>query len=62
MRPIPGRRKRHTQVVIVPPLGRVVRYKVDAVGNDLKLAGNAVTPPVMTWITGRLLQALEAAA
>lgn len=23
-------------------------------------AGNAVTPPVMTWITGRLLQALEA--
>jgi hypothetical protein len=27
----------------------------------VKLAGNAVTPPVMTWITGRLLQALEAA-
>lgn len=28
----------------------------------VKLAGNAVTPPVMTWITGRILQALEAAA
>lgn len=28
----------------------------------VKLAGNAVTPPVMAWITGRLLQALEAAA
>lgn len=29
--------------------------------HQVKLAGNAVTPPVMTWITGRLLQALEAA-
>jgi DNA (cytosine-5)-methyltransferase 1 len=28
----------------------------------VKLAGNAVTPPVMQWITGRLLQAMEAAA
>lgn len=28
----------------------------------VKLAGNAVTPPVMAWITGRILQALEAAA
>jgi DNA (cytosine-5)-methyltransferase 1 len=28
----------------------------------VKLAGNAVTPPVMQWITGRLLQALEGAA
>lgn len=28
----------------------------------VKLAGNAVTPPVMTWITGRVLQALEATA
>lgn len=28
----------------------------------VKLAGNAVTPPVMQWICGRLLQALEAAA
>lgn len=28
----------------------------------VKLAGNAVTPPVMAWVTGRLLQALEAAA
>lgn len=28
----------------------------------VRLAGNAVTPPVMQWITGRLLQALEAAA
>lgn len=27
----------------------------------IKLAGNAVCPPNMTWITGRLLQALEAA-
>ncbi len=25
----------------------------------VKLAGNAVTPPVMEWITGRVLQALE---
>jgi DNA (cytosine-5)-methyltransferase 1 len=28
----------------------------------VKLAGNAVTPPVMTWITGRILRGLEAAA
>lgn len=28
----------------------------------VKLAGNAVTPPVMTWIAGRILQALERAA
>jgi DNA (cytosine-5)-methyltransferase 1 len=28
----------------------------------VKLAGNAVTPPVMQWITGRIAQALEAAA
>ena len=27
----------------------------------VKLAGNAVTPPVSTWICGRVLQALEAA-
>lgn len=27
----------------------------------VKLAGNAVTPPVMTWLTGRMIQALEAA-
>lgn len=27
----------------------------------VKLAGNAVTPPVMAWITGRISQALEAA-
>lgn len=27
----------------------------------VKLAGNAVTPPVMQWVCGRLLQALEAA-
>lgn len=30
--------------------------------DQIKLAGNAVTPPVMTWIAGRLLQALEASA
>jgi DNA (cytosine-5)-methyltransferase 1 len=28
----------------------------------VKLAGNAVTPPVMQWIAGRVAQALEAAA
>lgn len=28
----------------------------------VKLAGNAVTPPVMQWLCGRLLQALEAAS
>lgn len=28
----------------------------------VKLAGNAVTPPVMAWITGRILQALEVTA
>jgi DNA (cytosine-5)-methyltransferase 1 len=28
----------------------------------VKLAGNAVTPPVMQWITGRVLQALEVAS
>lgn len=28
--------------------------------DQVKLAGNAVTPPVMQWIVGRLLQALEA--
>jgi DNA (cytosine-5)-methyltransferase 1 len=30
--------------------------------DQVKLAGNAVTPPVMTWIVGRILQALEAAS
>lgn len=30
--------------------------------DQVKLAGNAVTPPVMAWITGRLLQALEGPA
>lgn len=29
---------------------------------QMKLAGNAVTPPVMQWICGRILQALEVAA
>jgi site-specific DNA-cytosine methylase len=28
----------------------------------VKLAGNAVTPPVMAWITGRLAHALNQAA
>jgi DNA (cytosine-5)-methyltransferase 1 len=28
----------------------------------IKLAGNAVTPPVMTWVLGRVVHALEAAA
>jgi DNA (cytosine-5)-methyltransferase 1 len=28
--------------------------------DQVKLAGNAVTPPVMQWIAGRILQALEA--
>ena len=27
----------------------------------VRLAGNAVTPPVMTWIVGRVAQALEGA-
>lgn len=30
--------------------------------DQVKLAGNAVTPPVMAWIMGRVLQALEVAA
>lgn len=30
--------------------------------DQVKLAGNAVTPPVMTWITGRLAQAIGAGA
>lgn len=30
--------------------------------DQVKLAGNAVTPPVMAWIVGRVVQALEAAA
>lgn len=29
--------------------------------DQVKLAGNAVTPPVMTWIVGRLIQGIEAA-
>jgi DNA (cytosine-5)-methyltransferase 1 len=29
--------------------------------DQVKLAGNAVTPPVMTWLMGRVLQALEVA-
>jgi DNA (cytosine-5)-methyltransferase 1 len=29
--------------------------------DQVKLAGNAVTPPVMTWIVGRILQALGTA-
>lgn len=36
---------------------------LDATKKDqVKLAGNAVTPPVMAWITGRIAQALESAA
>jgi site-specific DNA-cytosine methylase len=27
--------------------------------DQVKLAGNAVTPPVMTWLVGRVLHALE---
>ena len=27
--------------------------------DQVKLAGNAVTPPVMQWIVGRIIQALE---
>ncbi len=30
--------------------------------DQVKLAGNAVPPPMMTWATGRVLQALEAAS
>lgn len=30
--------------------------------DQVKLAGNAVTPPAMTWLVGRVLQALEGAA
>jgi DNA (cytosine-5)-methyltransferase 1 len=30
--------------------------------DQVKLAGNAVTPPVMAWVVGRILQALETAA
>jgi DNA (cytosine-5)-methyltransferase 1 len=29
--------------------------------DQVKLAGNAVTPPVMTWIVGRIIRALESA-
>ena len=28
--------------------------------HQVKLAGNAVTPPVMEWIVGRIIQAMEA--
>lgn len=43
-------------------------FPVDYIPRDLakdvqvKLAGNAVTPPVMAWIIGRVIRALEAAA
>lgn len=30
--------------------------------DQVKLAGNAVTPPVMAWIVGRILQGMEAAS
>lgn len=30
--------------------------------DQVKLAGNAVTPPTMQWITGRIAQAIEASA
>jgi len=30
--------------------------------DQMKLAGNAVTPPVMAWIVGRILQAMEVVA
>lgn len=41
------------------PAGYIPRDLAKSV--QVKLSGNAVTPPVMTWITGRVLQALEAA-
>ena len=40
------------------PVGYIPRDLTKGV--QVKLAGNAVTPPVMQWITGRILQALEA--
>jgi DNA (cytosine-5)-methyltransferase 1 len=42
------------------PVGYIPRDLTKAV--QVKLAGNAVPPAMMTWIAGRLLQALEAAA
>lgn len=42
------------------PEGYIPRYLPKK--DQVKLAGNAVTPPVMAWIAGRLLQALEGAA
>ena len=38
-------------------------YRVTGTRREqVRQLGNAVTPPVMQWITGRILQALEAAA
>lgn len=39
----------------IPVIGYTKRDRV-------RLAGNAVTPPVMAWIIGRVIQAMEAAA
>jgi len=42
------------------PVGYIPRTL--AKRDQVKLAGNAVTPPVMSWIIGRVIQALEAVA
>jgi len=48
-------------------IAAAMAFPVDYIPNDLpkvtrvKLAGNAVTPPVMQWIVGRIREALEAA-
>lgn len=41
------------------PVGYIDRELVKK--DQVRLAGNAVTPPVMTWLMGRVLQALEIA-
>lgn len=46
-------RRGTVQVVVVPPLGRVVRYKRDEVGNDLTATlGWCETHNEPTWVYG----------
>lgn len=47
------KRQRHTQVVVVPPRHRVVRYRVDSVGNDLTATLRwCETHHEPTWVYG----------
>ena len=67
--PDPAAERSRATMWDVPRFAEQMRYEAVVVENvveatkwdRVRLAGNAVTPPVMTWIVGRVAQALEGA-